>query len=249
MLGILFEEKQIEKIGLKKYLELLMADSVFSSFEIGFTEKCVDSIGLKVLQQTGIPMSFHIPYHLSNAPYDASLICSDPDGLKKATAEFIQFSQAISSTSTPIIVAHLSKDHNRDHNLRYIDFLLNLFEKSSYSATLALENLYDHQIKYLTSDLKQYIDYFKTDNLSVCLDIPNHYLSGEKDICVKPAHLHFHGFNKNQRHLGLDETTLKISNEYFKRYPDTVAIFELLDHPEYQDSLSHSISLIKNNTM
>lgn len=244
MFGILFEEKQVEKIGLENYLERLMLDSFFSSFEIGFSENCVDPITLRVLEQSGTPMSFHIPYHISSVPYDATNIYNDCDGLKSSTAEFIRFSQAISTSSTPIIVAHLSKDLNQESNLRYIDFLLNLFEKLSFSATLALENLYDQQIRYLTRDLKLYIDYFMTDKLSICLDIPNHYLSGEKEVSVKPAHLHFHGFNANQRHIGLDETSLKIIREYIKKYPETTAIFELLDHPEYHNSLSQSISLL-----
>ena len=245
MLGILFEEKTLNEMDIQEYINLLTVDSLFSAFEIGFDEETVDGKSLRVLEKSGFPMSFHLPYHVKGKPYDASCFSLDPDGLKQVTTRFIEFSKALGTIENPMIVAHLSKNKNHESNLRYVDFILNLFEKLDYKATLALENLYDSEVIYPCSEIETYLKYFNSNDLTLCLDIPNHHLSNGNDILSVPGHMHFHGFNGTMRHTGLNEFSLSIFENYRNQFKDTTAVFELLYHPDYFKILSESSGLLQ----
>ena len=155
------------------------------------------------------------------------------------------FAKALSPMETPTIVAHLSDDMDSEKNLRYIDYLLNLFEQTSFKARLALENLHDPPLKYDTITLKSLIDRFHTDRLGLCLDIPNHVLSGESDIAIPPIHMHMHGFTEMKRHLGLDPETSRLSHAYCQHYPVVPCILELLDLPDYLTALEQYCKYLK----
>jgi sugar phosphate isomerase/epimerase len=243
MFGLIFEEKKLTQMTLDAYIDYIRGLVIFNALEIGFTEDLVSNSVLDAIQCMDYSLSFHMPYHLERLHTDALSLSLDQELSRKDILSFLTFAYAIKTTRSPIMVIHLSDDKNHNQNMRYLNHLLEVNAKKQLGFRYAIENTLNPNTYYNTQEILSYLSFFNTENLGLCLDLPNMLIGKESTSATNPIHIHFHGFNSSENHLGLDSSIEW--KQLLSHYPNVIQTLELLDRPDYFKALKHSSSLLK----
>ncbi len=252
MIGLTFEEKNLNFMLLNDYLEKISNLHVFDSLEISLTEDMLSVYDLRKLQNSNFDFSFHMPYQVKKYPFDSKYLSTDSYEHKKASINFLDFANAFKTSNTATLVLHGSENQNKDINLSYLDYLLNYVEKKQYNIIFALENLHSDYIIYSLKQVYELVSSFSNPNLKICYDIPNHYMLNknmllpDNSIIREIIHCHIHGFNDNSKHMAIDQASYEVINKLSSKLDIPLYNFELLWENKYWEELNNSIPYLQD---
>lgn len=226
-IGITFEEKILNEISLKEYINFIKNNNItFLEFAPNIEKYGIEFYNniFNLLKNLNINIHYHLP-HFINRKLDVT------NFKKENIQEFINYYNIISNfernNKSANLIFHgakyenIAKDQALNKTLDFIDFTIKFFDENKIDISLLIETLNKKKNKVIGDnryDLVKICEKYK--KLNICWDMTHDFLNNNKIIkpssifLNKVGYCHIHGFNLKKSHIPLN--TNNLLNDYIK---------------------------------
>lgn len=259
MIGITFEEKVLEKLSLKEYLNII------EQLNIDFLELAPDFNAYTFefykhislwCQEKNIQVHFHHPHFIND---DFRLENFNIKNTQKIKNYLNAIDKLIASFEAHYIIhgATINNSRIKAYNMTqsFINFFIMEKERNQWSLTLSIETLNKHSKKAIGDHRKEIlnlIEQYPSNHIGICLDITHDYRNYKayqwphNNFMKRVNHFHIHGFNDQGDHIGLanNPELLSLIKNINKKKP--LINYELLFTDDYIKILKNDIKRLKD---
>lgn len=258
MIGITFEEKVLNNISLKGYLNLIDELSLdflelapdFNQYSIEFYKELVQWCYNKNLE-----LHFHHPHFIDD---DFRLENFNKNTSKKVEDYLNAVSKLLNGSISNYVIHGAKIKNTRLQAIKttqsFINFFIHKKAENQWSLKLSIETLYSPDKKIIGTNRKELLNLIKNyskKHIGICLDLTHDYRNFEKyewpskDFLKRVNHFHIHGYSDDKDHIGLEENPelIKLLSNIHKKKP--LVNYELLFIDNYIEILKKDTPLLR----